>query len=67
MSCRGSVTSGGAGGKKYRTKSKCSVVDESLFASAKPSAARVCAGQRKPEMIQGQFFICLSMGHGFDT
>ena len=56
MSCRGSVTSGGnAGGKKYRTKSKCSVVDESLFASAKPSAARVCAGQRKPEMIQGQF------------
>ena len=50
MSCRGSVTSGG--GKKYRTKSKCSIVDESLFATARPSAAKVRAGQRKPEMIQ---------------
>ena len=52
MSCRGSVTSGG--GKKYRTKSKCSIVDESLFATARPSAAKVRAGQRKPEMIQGK-------------
>ena len=59
MSCRvGSIASSRQSGRSrsYRTKSKRSEVDESLFGSAN-SAAKLRANCRsnKPETVQGQY------------